>query len=337
MTQTAAVAVRTDPTTVTFGQAAAFAQQDAMELDERIVLLGQDIQAGFPFGATKGLVDQFGPDRVRNTPISEAATMGCGVGAALGGLRTVVEVDFSGFLLLGMDQLVNNAAKLRYMSGGQVHVPLVVRVGQGPLGSFAAQHSQSQHAFLSSVPGLTTLTPSTPQGVYDALRWALQQPDAVVVLEDMRLYRRTGLLRRGEPPASLGATVHRPGSDATVVTYGYGVTLATEAARVLAEDDIDVEILGLDSLSPLDIGAILESVRRTRRALVLTDDAPLFGVAATVASVIQTGAYGALEAPVASLTSRPVPTPYAPELERVVYPTADSVVSGVRALAAWGR
>lgn len=162
MTATVASGSGTEQTT-SFGDALAMAQEDAMREDSRVILLGQDIQAGFPFGATKGLVDIFGVARVINTPISEAGTMGCAVGAALGGLKPVVEVDFAGFLLLGLDQLVNNGAKLRYMSGNQVSVPLVVRIGQGPLGSFAAQHSQTQYAYLSGIPGLTTLAPATPR------------------------------------------------------------------------------------------------------------------------------------------------------------------------------
>ncbi len=322
------------PVTTTFAEALCAAQHDAMLLDDTIVLLGQDVRAGFPFGATKGLVDVFGPRRVINTPISEAATMGAGVGAALAGIRPVVEVDFAGFLLLGLDQLVNNGAKLRYMSGGQASVPLVVRVGQGPLGSFAAQHSQTQHAYLASVAGLTVLAPATPQQVYDAMRWALVQNDPVVLMEDMRLYRRTGPLLRGSVPEAVTSTVHRSGTDVTVLTYGHGVGVALEAAQQLA-GEIDVEVLGLDSLNPLDVAGIAASVRRTGRALCLADDPPLFGTAATLASVATTEAHDVLRAPVVSLGSRPVPTPYAPQLEALVFPTVDGVVAALRRLADW--
>jgi pyruvate dehydrogenase E1 component beta subunit len=318
-----------------FAEALCAAQEDAMFVDDTIVLLGQDIRAGFPFGATKGLVDHFGADRVLNTPISEAGTMGCGVGAALGGLRPVVEVDFSGFLLLGLDQLINNAAKLRYMSGDQVRVPLVVRVGQGPLGSFAAQHSQTQHAYLAAVPGLTVIVPADAQGAYDAMRWALIQEDTVVVLEDMRLYRAPGPLVRGSVPRSMTSTTHRRGRDATVVTYGYGVKVALEAASRMADENVDIEVLGLDSLSPFDIEAIAESARRTRRVLCLADDPPLFGVASTLAAVVNTEAYDVLAAPPLSLGSRPVPTPYTPALEKLVFPDADGVVEALRRLTSW--
>lgn len=320
--------------TATFAEALCAAQHDAMRLDSAIVLLGQDVQAGFPFGATKGLVDEFGPERVINTPISEAATMGAGVGAALGGIRPVVEVDFAGFLLLGLDQLVNNGAKLRYMSGGQASVPLLVRVGQGPLGSFAAQHSQTQYAYLAGIPGLTVLAPATPQGAYDAVRWALVQHDPVVLLEDMRLYRRGGPLLRGAVPAAVTSTVHRPGADVTVLTFGHGVGVALEAAQQLA-GEIDVEVLGLDSLNPLDVAGLTASVRRTGRALCLTDDAPLFGTAATLAMVATTEAHDVLRAPVVSLGSRPVPTPYTPDLEALVFPTVEAALEALRRLVDW--
>lgn len=323
-------------TKVSFGEALCAAQRDAMQDDETIVLLGQDVRAGFPFGATKGLVDEFGEQRVLNTPISEAATMGAGVGAALAGIRPVVEVDFSGFLLLGLDQLVNNGAKLRYMSGDQVSVPLVVRVGQGPLGSFAAQHSQTQHAYLAAVAGLAVLAPATPQGAYDAMRWALVQEDPVVVLEDMRLYRQQGNLLRGRIPDAMNSTVHRRGRSLSIITYGHGVGLALAAANELAEGGVEVEILGLDSLSPLDVPAIAATARRTRRVLCLADDPPLFGVASTLAAVINVQAHHVLDAPVLSVGSRSVPTPYAPALEQLVFPTEHSVVEAARRLAAWG-
>lgn len=321
-------------TTGTFAEALCAAQHDAMLVDDSIVLLGQDVQAGFPFGATKGLVDVFGADRVRNTPISEAATMGAGVGAALGGIRPVVEVDFAGFLLLGLDQLVNNAAKLRYMSGGQASVPLVLRVGQGPLGSFAAQHSQTQYAYLAGIPGLTVLAPATPQHAYDAMRWALVQHDPVVLLEDMRLYRQSGSFTAGAVPAAVGSTVHRPGTDATVLTFGHGVGTALQAADALA-GSIDVEVLGLDALSPLDVAGLARSVRRTGRALCLTDDPPLFGTAATLTAIVTTEAHDVLRAPVLSLGSKPVPTPYAPGLEALVFPTVDGTVEALRRLMDW--
>ncbi|MEO3826263.1 transketolase C-terminal domain-containing protein [Actinomadura sp. B10D3] len=322
-------------TAMSFAQALCAAQEDAMAEDDRVVLLGQDIQAGFPFGATKDLVARFGPDRVRNTPLSEAATMGCGVGLAMGGLRPVVEVDFGGFLLLGLDQLVNNAAKLRYMSGGQISVPLVVRVGQGPLGSFGAQHTYSQQAMLAAVPGLSVLTPATPDDAYAAMRWALRADHPVVLAEDMRLYSTRNEVRRGEVPEVLSAAVALRGDAATIVTYGHGVRTALAAAERLAERSVHVEVLSLPSLSPLDEAGIAESVRRTGRALCLTDDPPHFGAGATLTSVISAGAHDVLQAPVLRLGSRPVPAPYAPGLESLVFPSADAVVESVRRLIDW--
>lgn len=305
--------------------------------DDSIVLLGQDIAAGFPFGATRGLADVFGRERVRDTPISEAATMGCGIGAAMMGMRTVVEVDFAGFLLLGLDQLVNNAAKLRYMSGGQLRVPMVVRVGQGPLGAFAAQHSQSQQAWLASVPGLAVCAPSDVQDAYELTRWALRQQDPVVVAEDMRLYRTKGPLRReiaGEQKPIPPACVVRAGSDATVVAFGYGTKLAMAAAAELAGTGVELEIVDLRVLSPLDERTIAAAAGRTGRVLCLGDDPLRGGITATLAAAVDESAHGALLAPVARLGSRHLPTPFG-SAEAYVYPSAESVVAAVRRLLAY--
>ncbi len=344
---------------VTFAEAVRCAQEDAMAQDESIVLLGQDIGAGFPFGATRGLAERFGAERVRDTPISEAATMGCAIGAATMGVRTVVEVDFAGFLLLGLDQLVNNAAKLRYMSGGQLRVPLVVRVGQGPLGGFAAQHSQSQHAWLASVPGLAVVAPCDVQEAYTLMRWALRQRDPVVVMEDMRLYRTKGPLVREaattllapslrpsnvaladpppaadsvpipSPPDAPCARVVRPGRDATVLTYGFGVALALAAAEELARVGVETEVIDLRMLSPLDVRSI-GAARHTGRVLCLGDDPLLGGITATLAATVDSVAHGTV---VARLGARHWPTPFASEA--YVYPSTESVLAGMRRLLAW--
>ncbi len=364
------------PAEVSFTEAIRCALEDAMREDESIVLLGQDIAAGFPFGATRGLAERFGSERVRDTPISEAATMGCGIGAAIMGVRTVVEVDFAGFLLLGLDQLVNNAAKLRYMSGGQLRVPLVVRVGQGPLGAFAAQHSQAQHAWLASVPGLATCAPGDAQDAYALLRWALRRRDPVVFAEDMRLYRTKGPLTReppgegppdeeitgeeipGEGPPGGGspgeeipgegppgekitgggspgegiprARVLRPGRDATVLSCGYGTALALAAARELTAVGIELEVVDLRLLSPLDERTIGESARHTGRVLCLGDDPLLGGITATLAAAVERMAHGT---PVGRLGARHWPTPFGSS-EAFVYPAADSVVAAVQRLVA---
>jgi pyruvate/2-oxoglutarate/acetoin dehydrogenase E1 component len=324
--------VAADVHEATFAEAVRQALEDAMRDDDRILLLGQDIVVGFPFGVTRGLADLFGLDRVRDTPISEAGTMGCGVGAALAGLRPVVEVDFSGFLLLGLDQLVNNAAKLRYMTGGQLRVPLVVRVGQGPIGSFGAQHSMAIHGWLANVPGLAVCAPSHPQDAYDLMRWALTQNDPVVFAEDMRLYRSKGRVERRDPPTDVRARVARRGEDATVVCFGHGVPIALEAAERLASDGIDVEVVDLRLLAPLDEAVVAESARRTRRALCVSDDPLHGGFAATLAVAVEDAADGALRAPVARLGAKHVPAPHNRELERLVYPSAESIEAAVRAL-----
>lgn len=325
----AAVEVAAD---VSYADAIRRALEAAMVEDESVTLLGQDIAVGFPFGVTKGLIERFGAERVRDTPISEAATMGCGIGAALHGLRTVVEVDFSGFLLLGFDQLINNAAKLRYMSAGQMRVPLVVRVGQGPLGGFGAQHSQALHGWLANVPGLAVCTPGTVQDAYDLMRWALRRDDPVVFAEDMRLYRTSGPLVEGDGDVALGARVARSGADATALVFGYDVLQALSAAEGLAADGIELEVLDLRTVSPLDVPGIAASVRRNRRALCVSDDPLLGGFSASLAAVVQEQAVGELRAPVARLGARHAPAPYNAELERRIFPSAESIASAVRAL-----
>lgn len=320
-------------TEATFAEAVRHALNDAMAEDDTIVLLGQDIAVGFPFGVTRGLVERYGRERVRDTPISEAATMGCGVGAALAGLRPVVEVDFSGFLLLAFDQLVNNAAKLRYMSGGQLRVPLVVRVGQGPLGSFAGQHSMAIHGWLANVPGLAVCAPSSSQDAYDLMRWSLRQGDPVVFCEDMRLYRRKGSLNRERGVLEPRAHIARRGSDVTVLTFGYGVEAALSAAETVAEEGIDVEVVDLRVLSPLDEGTIAASTARTGRVLCVADDPLLGGFTATVAAVATERAHHALRAPVLRLGARHAPAPYSRELESFVYPSPDSIATALRTLA----
>ncbi len=317
---------------VAFAEAVRCAQEDAMREDESIVLLGQDIAAGFPFGATRSLAEMFGVERVRDTPISEAATMGCAIGAAMMGVRTVVEVDFAGFLLLGLDQLVNNAAKLRYMSGGQLRIPLVVRVGQGPLGAFAAQHSQSQHAWLASVPGLAVAAPGDAQDAYTLMRWALRQNDPVVVAEDMRLYRTKGPLEREAPVDEIPpARVVRRGRDATILAFGFGTTLALAAAHELVAEGIETEVVDLRMISPLDEQTIGESARHTGRVLCLGEDPLLGGITATLAASVDSVAHGTV---VARLGARHWPTPFGSS-EAYVYPAKESVVAGVRRLLEW--
>jgi pyruvate dehydrogenase E1 component beta subunit len=320
-------------TDVSYAEAIRRALETSMEQDESLTLLGQDITIGFPFGVTKGLAERFGKDRVRDTPISEAATMGCAIGAALYGVRTVVEVDFSGFLLLGIDQLVNNGAKLRYMSAGQLRVPLVVRLGQGPLGSFGAQHSQALHAWLANVPGLAVCAPGNVQDAYDLLRWALRQRDPVIFAEDMRLYRQKGTLTEGNANVQLGARVARVGRDVTVIAFGYDVALALSAAERLAAEGVEVEVLDLRLVSPLDAMGIAESVRRTGRALCVSDDPLLGGFSATLAANVTEQAADALRAPVVRLGSKHAPAPYNAELEAQVFPSSESILIAARELA----
>lgn len=329
----------TNPTVdseVTFATAIQQALDDAMREDPSIVVLGQDVAVGFPFGVTRGLIELYGSERIRDTPISEAATMGCGVGAALTGLHPVVEVDFSGFLLLGLDQLVNNAAKLRYMSGGQLRVPLVVRVGQGAMGSFAAQHSQSIQGWLANVPGLAVCMPSDPQDAYSMMRWSLRQSDPVIFAEDMRLYRSKGRVERNDTNSVSGAKVLRKGRDATALAFGYCAQLAVKAADELAALGIELEVVDLRFLSPIDELALAESVSRTGRVICIGNDPLVGGFTSTIACLANEYGWGRLEAPVLRLGARHAPAPYSAKLESKVFPTTAAIVESVHALVEWG-
>ncbi len=319
---------------ITYAEAIRRALEAAMAQDDAIILLGQDTALGFPFGVTRGLVDRFGSARVRDTPISKQERW-----AAASALpytdRPVVEVDFSGFLLLGLDQLVNNAAKLRYMSGGQLRVPLVVRAGQGPMGSFGAQHSQALQGWLANVPGLAVCTPASPQEAYDMMRWSLRQSDPVIFCEDMRLYRTKGTVEVHEEQVELGARIVRRGSDLTVIAYGHGVGMALDVAAELSSEGMELEVLDLRSVSPLDVAAIGASARRTGRAICVSDDPLLGGFSATLAATATEQARRALRAPVVRLAGRHAPAPYNADLERTVFPSHASLASAARALVAW--
>ena len=265
--------------------------------------------------------------------------MGCGIGAAITGTRVVVEVDFAGFLFLGFDQLLNNGASLRYMSAGQLRVPLVVRVGHGPIGSFAAQHSRSLQGWLANTPGLSVCAPASSQDAYDLFRWALRQDDPVVICEDLRLYRRPGPLVRGdgERTDAPRASVVRPGRDVSAVTFGHGTALALEAADTLAADGIELEVLDLRMISPLDEAAIETTVRRTGRVVCVSDEPLLGGLASSIAAIAAEVGYGALTAPVARLGTRHLPSPYASVLEELVHPSTGSVAEAARRLVGWGE
>jgi pyruvate dehydrogenase E1 component beta subunit len=322
-------------TEMTFGQAVRAALREEMLRDERVFLLGEDIGVyGGAFGVTDGMLAEFGPDRVRDTPISEAAIAGAAIGAALGGLRPVAEFQFFDFILLAMDQLVNQAAKIRYMFGGTVSVPLVVR---GPAGSgtgAAAQHSQSLEALFTHIPGLKVVAPSTPADAKGLLTAAMRDPNPVVFVEHKLLYKMKGEVPDGEHVVPLGvADIKRSGRDVTIVATQIMVPRALAAAEKLATEGIEVEVVDPRTLSPLDLPTIERSVARTGRLVVVHEAVKSGGIGAEIAAAVAgSGAFDYLEAPIVRLAGLPVPIPYNKDLERCAVPQEDDIVAAVRSI-----
>jgi pyruvate/2-oxoglutarate/acetoin dehydrogenase E1 component len=307
------------------------ALDEALAADPTVCLLGEDISLGGPFGATKGLAERHGAARVRDTPISEATIMGLAVGAAMAGRRPVLEIMFIDFLTLAMDQLVNHAAKLRYMTGGQVSVPLTVRVQGGAAGGMGAHHSQSLEAWLAHVPGLTVVTPSTPADAKGLLTAAIRSDDPVLFLEHRGLYWTRGDVPDGEHVVPLGsAATVRDGRDATIVAWSRMVATALAAADALASDGIEAEVIDLRGLAPFDLPAVVASVRRTGRLVVTSEAVVTGGLGAEVAASVA-GVVGAdLRAPIERVGAPFVPVPAGSDLETLYLPNADDVAAAVR-------
>nr|WP_229678062.1 alpha-ketoacid dehydrogenase subunit beta [Caldovatus sediminis] len=305
---------------------------EALAEDPAVILLGEDIgAAGGPFGATRGLQQRFGPDRVRDTPISEAAIMGAAVGAALTGLRPVAEIMFMDFVTLAMDALVNQAAKARFMFGGQRGVPLVLRTPHGGGLSAGPQHSQCLEAWLCHVPGLKVVCPATPADAYALLRSAIADPDPVVVVENKALYAMKGEVPDAPEPIPIGrARIVRPGRDATIVAYGAAVHWATDAASLLAAEGIEAEVLDLRSLQPWDEAAVLESLSRTHRLVVAHEAVEAFGVGAEIAARMADAGFDELDGPILRVGAPFTPVPFARELEAAYRPDAARIAAAVR-------
>ncbi len=310
------------------------ALDEALSADPRVVLLGEDISDNGVFGVTKGLAAKHGADRVRDTPISEQAIVGAAVGAALGGLRPVAEIMFMDFLGLCLDQLANHAAKLRYMSGGLTPVPMVVRMAVGGGLQVGAQHSQMLEAWLAHVPGLKVVVPSTPTDARGLLASCIADEDPCVFIEQVLLLSRKGAV--DDTPVPLGvADVKRPGSDVTVVTYGRQVHEAIAVAESLASKGIEVEVLDLRSLVPLDEAAVLESVSRTRRAVILHEAVVTGGFGGELAAGLSEVLFGRLEAPVLRVGALAAPLPYARGLERLALPGPDRLLEALEWVMAY--
>jgi pyruvate dehydrogenase E1 component beta subunit len=306
---------------------------EAMRADERVLVLGEDVAEGGPYTATAGLAAEFGTERVRNTPISEAAICGVAIGAAQAGLRPVLEIMFIDFITLALDQLVNQAAKAHFMSGGQLSVPLVLRTQGGAGQRGAAQHSQSLESWLTHVPGLKVVMPSTAADAGGLLLAAIADPDPVVLVENKTLYFRRGQVPDAIEPMALGrARVVRPGADVTVVALSRMVAEALLAADRLAHEGVDVEVVDPRTLVPLDLETILASVRRTNRLVVAHEAVTFGGFGAEIAARVQEAAFDDLDAPVVRVGAPFTPVPLSPPLEDAHAPRADAIEAAVRAL-----
>ncbi len=318
-------------TQITYLEAIRNALASAMRADPRVLVLGEDVAEGGPWGATAGLVEEFGPDRVRNTPISEAAICGIAVGAAQSGLRPVIEIMFIDFLTLALDQLVNQAAKARFMSGGQLEVPLVVRTQGGAGQRGGAQHSQSLEAWLTHVPGLKVAMPSTAADVAGILASAIADPNPVVVIENKSLYFRREEVTGESERIPLGrARVARPGRDVTVVALSRLVHEALAAAGDLAAEGIEVEVIDPRTLVPLDLETIVQSVARTHRLVVAHEAVKHGGFGAEIAAQVQEAAFDELDAPIARVGAPFAPVPFSPPLEDSYLPGRAHIAAAVR-------
>lgn len=303
---------------------------DAMQQDPSVILLGEDIgAAGGPFTVTRGLKERFA-ERVIDTPISEASIAGAAVGAAMSGLRPVVEIMFMDFITLAMDQIVNQAAKAHFMFGGQVSVPMVLRTPHGGGQRAGPQHSQCLEAWLAHVPGLKVVCPATPEDSYGLLRSAIDDPNPVIFIEHKALYGRKGPMGADVGPIPIGkARIAREGRDCTVVTYGAMLYRALEAAEQLARDGIEAEIIDLRSIQPWDRDAVLASVARTHRAVVAHEAVAQFGVGAEIASVISHRGFDDLDGPVVRVGAAFMPAPFSPVLEDGYLPGSHDIVRAV--------
>ena len=319
---------------LTFGEAVKEAIAEEMRRDERVVLLGEDVaEAGTAFKVLTGLVQEFGPKRVVDTPISEAGFTGIGVGAAMTGMRPIVDIMFGDFLALVMDQLANQAAKIHYMSGGKWRVPLVVRATLGASRRSAAQHSQSLHAWPSHIPGLKVVVPSTPYDAKGLMKSAIRDDNPVVFFEDKMQYKVKGDVPSEEYTIPLGvADVKREGRDITIVATSSMVQVAVGAAKMLEAIGIDAEVVDPRTTWPLDEKTIVDSVKKTSRAIVVDEGYGRYGVASEIASVIAEGAFYNLDAPVTRVAAMHVPIPFSPPLEDATIPTEKAVFDTAKRL-----
>lgn len=315
----------------TYREAIRTALRTAMTADERVFLMGEDVgKYGGAYAVSLGLLEEFGPERIRDTPLCESTFVGAGIGAALGGVRPIVEIMTVNFSLLSLDQVVNNAATMRHMSGGQAQIPLVIRMATGAGKQLAAQHSHSLENWYASVPGLKVLAPALPQDAHDFLLAALDDPDPVIIFEHQTLYADEGTLDvDASPPSPWKAIVRRTGSDVTLVGHGRSFFVAQQAAEQLAKRGVDAEVIDLRCLRPLDMETILASISKTHRAVLIDEGWKTGSLAGEISAQIAEQGFYDLDAPVARVCSAEVPIPYAKHLEDAALPQPERVVAAV--------
>jgi pyruvate dehydrogenase E1 component beta subunit len=319
---------------ITYREAVRESIRDALHKDSRVFLMGEDVGAyGGCYAVSKGLLQEFGPDRIRDTPLSESAFVGAGIGAALAGMRPIVEIMTVNFSLLALDQILNTAATYLHMSGGQFNVPLVIRMVTGAGRQLAAQHAHSLEGMYAHIPGLKVLTPATLEDARGMLPTALEDPDPVLIFEHCNLYNMEGEINDGAGAVDIDqAKVVRGGRDATIITYSANVFKALEAAAMLASEGIECEVIDLRTLRPLDMETFVDSVRRTHRALIVDEGWRSGSISAEVSARIMENAFYDLDAPVERICSAEVPMPYARHLEEAALPQPETIISTVRAM-----
>lgn len=320
---------------ITYAQAINEAISEEMRRDETVFMLGEDIGVYCgAFGVSKGMLNEFGPERIMDTPISEPAFVGASVGAAMTGLRPVVEIMFSDFMSVCFDEIINQAAKLRFMFGGSVKIPMVLRTASGAGTGAAAQHSQSLDSILAHIPGLKVVVPSTPYDAKGLLKTAIRDDNPVMFLEQKTLYRTKGMVPEEEYTIDLGvADIKREGKDCTIVTYGRMVHLCLQAADELAKEGIEVEVVDIRTLLPLDSKTIIDSVIKTKHALIVHEAVQFGGFGGEIAGQIaDSEAFYHLDAPIRRLGAKSTPIPFNPTLERETFPTVPKIVAAVKDL-----
>jgi pyruvate dehydrogenase E1 component beta subunit len=319
---------------LTLGQAIREALAEELRRDQYVFIMGEDVaEAGTPFKVLSGLVEEFGTNRVIDSPISEAGITGIGVGGAMTGVRPIIDIMFGDFLGIAMDQLFNQAAKVHYMSGGKLKVPMVLRTTLGATRRTAAQHSQSLHAWVSHIPGLKVVLPSTPYDAKGLLKTAIRDDNPVVFFEDKMMYQLKGPVPEEDYTIPFGvADIKRTGSDVTLVATSSMVQIALAAAELLEKIGISAEIIDPRTTVPLDTAALIESAKKTSRAIVVDEGYEQYGVTAEIASVIADGAFYYLDAPVKRMGAMNVPVPFSPVLEDMTVPTAATVVELAKTL-----